>query len=279
MSREDSLPPMGGFVTGWVSAAARQLTKSSVVPGVSVRGRLFRKYVALFVAVVCIALLANGLFETWFSYQDHKVSIIRIQREQAEAAAAKIGQFVKEIEVADRVDHAIAVGGQYLAAAPGRCVRLLRQVPAITEFTQIDPSGVERLRVSRLATDVLESRLDLSKEPKFIEAVARKSYHGPVYFRHESEPYMTLALAGAIRAAGVSVAEVNLKFIWDLVSQIKVGEHGKAYVVDAQAASLLIPTSAWCCAISTCLASPKCEEARRPCIGNRTGARASGEGR
>src|SRR6185437_9201588 len=34
--------------------------------------------------------------------------------------------------------------------------------------------------------------------------------------------------------AGVSVAEVNLKLIWDVVSQIKVGEHGQAYVVDAQ---------------------------------------------
>jgi len=32
----------------------------------------------------------------------------------------------------------------------------------------------------------------------------------------------------------VSVAEVNLKLIWDVVSQIKVGERGHAYVVDAQ---------------------------------------------
>jgi len=45
---------------------------------------------------------------------------------------------------------------------------------------------------------------------------------------------MTIALAGAFRDAGVSVAEINLKFIWDLVSQIKVGQEGRAYVVDAQ---------------------------------------------
>ena len=32
----------------------------------------------------------------------------------------------------------------------------------------------------------------------------------------------------------MSVAEVNLKLIWDVVSQIKVGERGHAYVVDAQ---------------------------------------------
>ena len=82
--------------------------------------------------------------------------------------------------------------------------------------------------------DVVASQADLSKEPKFAEAVAKKVYYGPVYFRRESEPYMTLALAGTRRDAGVSVAEVNLKLIWDVVSQIKVGEHGQAYVVDAQ---------------------------------------------
>ena len=64
--------------------------------------------------------------------------------------------------------------------------------------------------------------------------MARKVYYGPVYFRRESEPYMTLAIAGTRRDAGVSVAEVNLKLIWDVVSQIKVGERGHAYVVDAQ---------------------------------------------
>ena len=72
------------------------------------------------------------------------------------------------------------------------------------------------------------------RNPKFTEAVARKVYYGPVYFRRESEPYMTLAIAGTRRDAGVSVAEVNLKLIWDVVSQIKVGERGHAYVVDAQ---------------------------------------------
>ena len=42
---------------------------------------------------------------------------------------------------------------------------------------------------------------------------------------------MTLAVAGTRRDAGVSVAEVNLKLIWDVISQIKVGQRGHAYVV------------------------------------------------
>ena len=62
------------------------------------RSRLFTKYVALFVAVVAVALISNGIFEVFFYYREHKAALIRIQHEQAEAAAAKIGQFIKEIE-------------------------------------------------------------------------------------------------------------------------------------------------------------------------------------
>ena len=32
-------------------------------------GRLFRKYAAIFVGTVCLALVTNGAFDMWFSYQ------------------------------------------------------------------------------------------------------------------------------------------------------------------------------------------------------------------
>ena len=45
---------------------------------------------------------------------------------------------------------------------------------------------------------------------------------------------MTIAMAGTRPEWGVTVAEVNLKFSWDVVSQIKVGRAGRAYVVDGR---------------------------------------------
>jgi signal transduction histidine kinase len=199
-----------------------------------VRSRLFLKYAGLFVAVVCVALVTNGVFEIWVSYREHKEALIQIQHEQAESAAAKIGQFIKEIESQVGWTTQLLWSAGTIEQRRFDALRLLRQVPAITELAQVDASGKEQLRVSRLAMDVVGSGLDLSKEPKFIEAVKNKVYYGPVYFRRESEPYMTLALAGTRRAAGVSIAEVNLKLIWDVVSKIKVGHHGDAYVVDRQ---------------------------------------------
>jgi two-component system NtrC family sensor kinase len=199
-----------------------------------IRSRLFLKYAGLFVAVVCVALVTNGLFEIWVSYREHKDALIQIQHEQAESAAAKIGQFIKEIESQVGWTTQLLWSAGTIEQRRFDALRLLRQVPAITELAQVDASGKEQLRVSRLAMDVVGSGLDLSQEPKFTDAVKNKVYYGPVYFRRESEPYMTLSLSGTRRDAGVSIAEVNLKLIWDVVSKIKVGTRGQAYVVDAQ---------------------------------------------
>jgi signal transduction histidine kinase len=203
-----------------------------------INGPLFRKYVALLLAVIFVVLLTsgslNGLLEIGFAYQQHKVSLVRIQREQAEAAAAKIGQFINEMEsqLGWTTQLPWSTGTVDQRRFDGS--RVLRQVPAITELAQLDATGKEQLRQSKLAMDVQNSQIDFSHEAKFAEAVAKKVYYGPVYIRRGSEPYMTLSVAGLRRDAGVSVAEVNLKLVWDAISQIKVGENGQAYVVDNQ---------------------------------------------
>ena len=223
-----------GFVGPMISAdvppnlkAPRQLSAGS-------ESRLFAKYVGLFVAVVAVALSANGIFDVVLYYKEHKVSLIRIQRQQAEAASAKISQFVAEIKGQLGWTTQLPWSSGSIEQHRFDALRLLRQVPAITELSQLDAHGKERLRVSRLAMDVIESGADYSNDPKFTQALAHGVYYGPVYFRRESEPYMTLALAGSRRETGVTVAEVNLKLIWDVVSQIKVGEKGHAYVVDPE---------------------------------------------
>lgn len=200
------------------------------------RSRLFRKYAASFVAVVCIALGINGVLGIVLSYQEQQRLLILIQREQADAAATQIGQFVRGIEhqmgwltqVAHDRGTVEDMGDLRLDA-----VRLLRLEPGVAQLMQLDDHGREQLRVSRTARDVIASGTDWSELPAFGNARARGEYFGPVYFLDGSEPYMTIAVAGARRGAGVSVAEINLKSIWDLVSGIKVGSSGRAYVVDA----------------------------------------------
>ena len=151
---------------------------------------------------------------------------------QAERIADKLTQFIKEsqnqVAWTTQLPPTADVDQRRIDA-----LRLLRQTPAITELSQLDAEGKEFIKVSRLAMDVVGSGTDYSKEAKFTETVAKKIYYGPVYMRRGSEPYMTLGMAGS-RLAGVSVVELNLKPMWDIVQQTKVGDHGVAYVVDAE---------------------------------------------
>ena len=84
-----------GVLTGMAAASRPAAASGASI----VRSRLFIKYVALFVTVVVLALVANGAFEVWFSYQEQKASLINIQREQASSAADKIEAITATIEV------------------------------------------------------------------------------------------------------------------------------------------------------------------------------------
>ncbi len=205
------------------------------MPGVvRPRGRLFWKYVVLFALLVSAALLTSGLVELYFSYRENLAALVALEREQAAGAAGRIEAFIRDIERQVGWASQGQLGTrQTVEQRRFEFIRLQRQAPAVTEVSQLDPTGKEQLRVSRLAMDVVGSQTDFSGEPRFKEARPGRPYFGPVYFRKESEPYLTLSVAGG-GDAGVTVAEVNLKFIWDVVSQIRIGKTGRAYVIDGR---------------------------------------------
>jgi signal transduction histidine kinase/DNA-binding response OmpR family regulator len=215
-----------------MSAQAAKPPDTAPIAPVVPRGRLFWKYVISFVTIAAAALIVNGTIEAWFSYREQRRLLVSIQNEQAQAASAKISQFVAEIE--RQLGWLAQLPAGTLTREDRRidAIRLLRLTPAIAEVAQVDAAGREQLRVSRLVLDAIGSGHDLSGTTAFRGARQDRRYYGPVYFFRETEPFMTLAIAGPGRDPAVTVAEVNLRFIWDLVSAIKVGASGKAYVVD-----------------------------------------------
>src|SRR6185503_12538174 len=158
-------------------------------------------------------------------------------REKAIAAAEKIENFVREIEhqIGWTALPQIAEGANPLELRRFDYVKLGRQVQAITETIYIAPNGCMQVQESRLAMSRLGECLEpLGKDPRFTMARSGKTYFGPVYFRKETEPYMAIAMRAGREGAGVTAVEVNLKFIWEVVQQIKVGKKGHAYVVDGR---------------------------------------------
>jgi signal transduction histidine kinase len=194
------------------------------------RGRLYRKYVLLFVALVGGMLVASGVLQLFFSYQESQAATLRIERVEAARAALRISQFVDGIRVQmQAILPPAGLGDVPLDQRRAEYRALLRRAPEIADMSFIDASGLEQLRVSRLSLDLEGHGTDRTREPAFLETRAGGTFFGPVEFRRGSEPHFRLALPDG---AGVSVADVNLKFILEAVTSIKVGAAGYAYVVD-----------------------------------------------
>jgi class 3 adenylate cyclase len=212
--------------------SAQPIAGPAETPEARVRRPLFRKYfLALFAAVV-IPLLASGAIEAWFGYRDQRVLLDQRLRLEARAAASKIQDFLDGIR--DQMQWAVQLpwtdGGDERHRFDA--LRVLRQVPAIVDLALVDGSGKERLKISRVGRDVIGSGLDRAADPAVAGARSARVWHGPVRLNRGSEPYMTLAVAGNRAAVGVAIADINLKLIWDVISAIRVGETGAAFVVD-----------------------------------------------
>jgi signal transduction histidine kinase/HAMP domain-containing protein/putative methionine-R-sulfoxide reductase with GAF domain len=196
------------------------------------RGRLFRKYLLLILTLVTGVLLASGAITIYFTYQETKTALASLQHEKALGAASRIEQYVHQIERQLAYAALPQLDASDVEMRRIEFLKLLRQAPEVTDIAQLDATGHEQIAVSRLGMDNVGSGKDRSQEPAFRGPKRGQAWFGPVYFRKETEPYMTVALRSGGDNGPVTVAEVNLKFIWDVVSRIKIGDKGKAYVVD-----------------------------------------------
>ncbi len=206
--------------------------------GVPARRRLrlglARKLALAFVGLVSFVLLVNGAIDLWLGYGEAELTAGQMEQVKAQDAAHRIEGFIAEIE--RQIGWTTTPRWDALPLEQRRYdfIRLLREVPAISEITEVDGAGKEQLRLSRTAPDVVASGAGDAAAPRFAEAEAKGVWYGPVYFRNQSEPYMTVSVAHAGHDAGVTIAEVNLKFIWDLITAMQLGQKGYAYVVDAR---------------------------------------------
>ena len=177
-------------------------------------------------------LLIAGGSEAWLGYRDERARLNDILNAEARLAAVKIEDFLdgirEQLRWTVQLPWSEESGERHRLDALG----LLRQVPAVESLTLVDAEGRERLFVSRIGLNRIDGRADLSLRPAVQAARANGSWFGPVRFQGGSEPFMMIAVAGNRSSVGVALAEVNLKLIWEVISAIKVGRTGDAFVLD-----------------------------------------------
>ena len=199
-------------------------------------GRLVRQYFLVFVILIGGGLIASGLLEIYFRYYETQAQVALVQGEVAQTVVSKIAQSILEIEgqmKAVSLSQEIAVKG-FGSEYKFELMKLLNVAPAITEVVAIDVQGAPRVHVARFRAILSDEEPDYSKAAGFLQVKQGITFFGPVYFVRGSEPYMTMAVPierfpGSV--IGVLQAEVNLRYIWEIVRDINVGKAGYAYIV------------------------------------------------
>jgi class 3 adenylate cyclase len=195
------------------------------------RSLFFKYFVTLFVAVV-MPLMLGAASEAWFGYRDQRLHLNEVLQAESRSAAERIQDYIDGI----RDQLGLAVQFPWIEGQDDRhridALRLLQQMPAIVSIALVDQTGTERVFASRLSLNRIGRGADMSADPAVVGARDSKVWYGPVRYQHDSEPYMRIAVAGNLASAGIAIADINLKLIWDVIAAIKIGDTGHALVVD-----------------------------------------------
>ena len=195
------------------------------------RSLFFKYFVTLFVAVA-VPLVLGAASEAWFGYRDQRVHLNEVLQVESRSAADRMQTYIDGM----RDQLGLAVQFPWIEGQDDRhridALRLLQQIPAIVSIALVDQSGTERVFASRLSLNRIGRGADMSEDPAVVGARDSKVWYGPVRYHRDSEPYMRIAVAGNLASAGIAIADINLKLIWDVIAAIKIGDTGHALVVD-----------------------------------------------
>ena len=187
-----------------------------------------------FFTISAVILLISGGYAAYVSFNYYIHGISDIQEHAGDDASEVVRTFIEDKFVA--IEAAVDFASPVTATNEARQTfmeSLLGLDPAFHQFAVLDREGRQLAEISRLSP-TLSSQFILQLKDDAVTHGER--YISPVYIDDgTSEPLIAVAIPvknvlGDIQ--GTLIAEINLKFMWDLVDQLKVGEAGYAYVVD-----------------------------------------------
>ena len=194
------------------------------------RRSLFAKYVAYFVGLVVFVLTISSAVDVWITYRDTKNMLLHAQGEKADAAARRVEQFMAELE--RQISWATRASAATADQRLDDYRRILANTPAIAEIAQIDGAGKEVMTLSRDG-GVLRTGDDWTLTAAFREARQDAAWFGPVVFAPNG-PRMQIAMAHAGSGAGFTVAEIELKYLSDILNGMEAGPGISAYITTGE---------------------------------------------
>jgi GAF domain-containing protein/HAMP domain-containing protein len=195
--------------------------------------------VTAFLALTLAALLIANLSVLLFFGRAIQESVDSRQQLVAREAANTVATFVQE--KFDELETTAKIGQPTSTSPEGQrdiLGNLLGFVPAFRQLILFNAQDQDMARVSRIS-QAAAGQLATQIDPDlFFQVRQGNRYVSPVFIDElTSEPMIIMAVPATNVFGdfqGTLLAEVNLKFMWDLVDSLPVGETGLAYVVDDQ---------------------------------------------
>jgi signal transduction histidine kinase len=188
--------------------------------------------------LLAAALIINTVAGSFYTRKQIYQASSQLQKEMASLTARRIYYLITR-KLERLQDAAVAMSLYLLGGEEQRLLSLLllKNDLSFGELALLDMHGNEVLKFSERHV-YLPSDLENQKtSPSFLTAIEGKTYLGAVYTSDRAEPYITLAVplrSSPNTVIGVLVAQANLKFLWEAISESNFGHGGYAYVVNGQ---------------------------------------------
>ncbi len=193
-------------------------------------------------AVAILALVAANAAWLYPTLGELNTNAYLFHRAIALDVRNQLGNFLDRqeralIDAADILNQSKARSGEIVS-------RLMKENRTFESLSILDSSGQEMLKIHRFLLITESDLKDRSGEPLFSEIRAGKIYKSAVVISGISEPLVTIAVPFKSESgASAIVAEINLKFLLEVVRGITVGSSGAAYIVDRDGYIVAHPNS------------------------------------
>ncbi len=190
-----------------------------------------------FFALSVVLLLINGGYSFFTNIRTYQDSLSNGQQLIAQDAAKTVSSFIQDKFSA--LETAIELSDPVTAPAYAQKTMMDSLLGIQRSFRQLavfNNGGLQLAQDSRLSSNLSAQFSAQLKDELFSQTRNDQRYISPVYIDDlTSEPLIVIAVPvknvlGDFQ--GTLAAEVNLKFMWNLVDQLTVGKTGYAYVVD-----------------------------------------------
>jgi len=192
-----------------------------------------------FYILVSVILLILGCLFLYFNFQAYNQALIGEHSLIAQGAANIVGGFLNdklnELETAVRFGEPMSVSQEEQKIF---LEKLLGTEPPFRQLSLLNAEKEELAKASRLSETSTSQLAERAEIDLFSQLAQGETYIGPIYIDETTgEPLLIMAVPimsvfGNLR--GALLAEINLKFMWDLVNQINIGKTGLVYVVNQQ---------------------------------------------